>query len=182
MINLYTERLIIRPFLESDAPDLYEYLSDPIVVKYEPYHPFSKEEALAVVKRRQVNPAFMAVELKSTGKVIGNLYLNHMPPAKAATYEIGYVFNRNYHMQGFATEAASALVDYTFNHLAAHRIIASCNTDNHASWRLLERLNFRREATHKQNMFFSEDEQGHPRWFDSYQYAILQSEWVQHGR
>ena len=39
-----TERLILRKYRESDLQDLYEYLSDPEVVKYEPYKPMSLDE------------------------------------------------------------------------------------------------------------------------------------------
>ena len=38
-----TERLIFRRFRESDLQDLYEYLSDPEVVAFEPYKPQTKE-------------------------------------------------------------------------------------------------------------------------------------------
>ena len=36
---LETERLLLRRFCEADLQDLYEYLSDAAVVKYEPYQP-----------------------------------------------------------------------------------------------------------------------------------------------
>ncbi len=39
-----TERLILRRYVEGDAQDLYEYLSNPEVVKYEPYKPMDPDE------------------------------------------------------------------------------------------------------------------------------------------
>ncbi len=45
MDKLNTERLIIRRFEENDWQDLYEYLSDDEVVKFEPYEAFNQEQA-----------------------------------------------------------------------------------------------------------------------------------------
>lgn len=49
--DLVTENLLIRGFRETDGEDLYEYLSDAEVVRYEPYNVFSKEEAYIAIKR-----------------------------------------------------------------------------------------------------------------------------------
>jgi RimJ/RimL family protein N-acetyltransferase len=74
MINqLKTERLVLRPFLKTDGENLYRYLSDPEVVKYEPYLPFSHEEAVREAERRAGDSTFLAVCLKD-GSLIGNLY------------------------------------------------------------------------------------------------------------
>lgn len=45
MLILETDRLIIRKFRYDDWYDLYEYLSQPIVVKYEPYDVFTEEQS-----------------------------------------------------------------------------------------------------------------------------------------
>lgn len=173
---LNTKRLTLRYFCEEDCDDLYEYLSDKVVVHYEPYDVYTKDMAHQEAIGRASNPSFVAVCLKDTGKLIGNLYLEKIEPKKISTYEIGYVFNRKYQGMGYATEAAKCLVDYIFNHLGAHRIIAHCNTKNTASWKLLERLKFRREAERIDNMFFDVDSEGKPQWFSSYQYAMLKTE------
>lgn len=59
----------------------------------------------------------------------------------------------------------------------AHRILAMCNPLNTASWKLMERLNMRREAHHIKNNWFFKDENGSPIWQDTYKYAILKEEW-----
>lgn len=173
-----TERLILRPFEVTDNSDLYEYLGDEVVVRYEPYSTFSWEECITEAECRSRNDSFYAVVLKETGKVIGNIYFNRVHPEHIDTYELGYVFNRHYGGKGYATEGASKIVDYAFNVLGAHRIVAHCNTENTPSWRLLERLGMRREATRVRNMFFDRDEHGQPMWFDSHQYAILAEEYL----
>lgn len=54
-----------------------------------------------------------------------------------------------------------------------HRIYAECDPENTASWRLLERLGFQREAHFKQNVYFWRNEKGGPIWKDTYVYARL---------
>lgn len=169
-----TERLLLRMFLPSDEQDLYEYLSNKEVVKYEPYDVFTIEQAHQEVINRSNNPDFWAVCLKDTGKLIGNIYLSQQA---FDTWELGYVFNRDYQGNGYATEAAIALIDNLFSNTKAHRILAMCDPLNTASWKLLERLNMRREAHLLKNVWFSMDENNKPLWKDTYEYAILKEEW-----
>lgn len=48
--TIKTQRLIIRKFVPSDWRDLLEYLSDPRVVKYEPYEPINKQQSIEIAK------------------------------------------------------------------------------------------------------------------------------------
>ncbi|GHU70984.1 hypothetical protein FACS189450_06280 [Spirochaetia bacterium] len=172
--RLETGRLIIRSFTPDDWQDLYEYLSQPETVKYEPYKPFSLDEAKRESRRRSADKNFCAVVLKENGKVIGNVYLTKR---SFDDWEIGFVFNSYFGHNGYATEAAKALIDKAFAEFKAHRIFAECNPQNDRSWKLLERLNFKREGHLSQNIFFKRDTQGHPIWQDTYVYGVLVSEW-----
>lgn len=174
MENIITDRLIIRKFEKNDWHDLYEYLSDKEIVKYEPYDVYSENQAKEEAVRRSKDESFYAVCLKENGKLIGNLYL-----CKGAfdTWELGYVFNRKYQGKGYATESAKALLDYAFKYLGARRIIAMCSRENERSWKLLERLHMRREGLLLQNIYFKTDSNGMPVWLDTYEYAILKEEW-----
>lgn len=174
MSELITERLLIRRFKETDWQDLYEYLSDKEVVYFEPYDVYTVQQAKEEAISRAKNTAFYAVCLAGEQKLIGNLYL---AKGDFDTWELGYVFNKMFQGQGYATESASALINYAFTHLGARRIIARCCTRNNASWKLLERLKLRREGTFIQNVYFKTFPNGEPDWFDSYSYAILQEEW-----
>ena len=169
-----TQRLLIRPFDPADWEDLHEYLSDGQVVRYEPYGVFTADESRQEAARRSSDPAFWAVCLKDSGKLIGNLYLAGQP---FDAWELGYVFNAKYQGKGYATEAASCLMDHVFSRLGARRVTAMCNPLNTASWRLMERLGMRREGHLIQNVWFKRDEHGAPVWADTYQYAILAEEW-----
>lgn len=176
--TLQSKRLELRPFKSGDAQDLFDYLSREEVVKYEPYGVHTLEMSQKKAEDRSRNDAFYAVVLRETGKLIGNIYFNRAQPSFVNTYELGYVFNPDYAGKGYATEAAKCVVDNAFKVLKAHRVIANCSTQNVQSWKLLERLEMRREATRLQNMYFDTDKDGQPLWFDSYQYAILKREWL----
>jgi RimJ/RimL family protein N-acetyltransferase len=171
---IMTERITVRKFEESDWKDLYEYLSDENVVKFEPYEVFSEEDAKREAMNRSKNECFYAVCLLETGKLIGNLYLSQ---GEFDTWELGYVFNRNYWGNGYAMESAKALMDTAFTQFGARRIVAMCNPLNDHSWKLLERLGMRREGWLLQNIYFKKDSEGNPLWSDTYEYGILKSEW-----
>ena len=173
-----TQRLIIRRFDAGDGQDLYEYLSQEAVVRFEPYDVYTLPEAEAEAKRRAGDNDFWAVCLKPGGKVIGNIYLAQQEPQEIRTWELGYVFNAAYWGKGYASEACMAIMEYAFDTLRAHRIVAMCNPKNVASWKLLERLNFRREGHQVKNMYFKTDSQGAPIWSDTYMYAMLSVEYL----
>ncbi len=169
-----TQRLIIRQFVSEDWKDLYEYLSDPQVVFYEPYDVYSEDKSKSEAIKRSNDDAFWAVCLKENQKLIGNIYLSKQD---FNTWELGCVFNSNYQGNGYATESAKAVVNYAIKKLNAHRIIAMCNPENEKSWKLLERLGMRKEGHLKQNIYFKTDNFNNPIWQDTYEYGILSSEW-----
>lgn len=164
-----TDRLILRRYTKGDLQDLYEYLSDSEVVKYEPYKPMSIQEVESNLQWRISTDEMIAVELKSNGKMIGNVYLGKRD---FDSLEIGYVFNRNYWGKGYAKESCVALISQAFSS-GIHRIFAECDPENINSWNLLESIGFEREAHLKQNVYFWKDNENKPIWKDTYIYAML---------
>lgn len=164
-----TSRLILRRFQESDLDDLYEYLSDEQVVKFEPYRPMTLEEVRENLAWRIGTEEMIAVEHADTGKLIGNVYLGYRD---YDSLELGYVFNRACWGQGCARESCEALIALSFSR-GIHRIFAECDPRNESSWRLLEALGFQREAHLRENVYFWKDENGNPIWKDTYIYSIL---------
>ena len=169
---LETERLILRPFRESDLQDLYEYLSDEQTVRYEPYKPMTLAETQDNLRWRMDTEAMIAVERREDHKLIGNLYFAR---GEFDTAELGYVFNRRFWGRGYASESCRALINQAFAE-GTHRIIAECDPENVNSWRLLEALGFTREAHLRKNVYFWKDEQGNPIWKDTYVYARLSTD------
>lgn len=163
-----TDRLILRWFSEKDLLDLFEYLSDPEVVKFEPYRPMTLEDVREELDQRIASDEMVAVELKSSGKVIGNIYLGKR---ENNALEIGFVFNKDYWKQGYARESCEALIREAFAS-GIDRIIAYCDPENQNSCKLLERLGFTRTAHLEKNVFFWEDSNGQPIWKDTYIYTL----------
>ena len=149
-----TERLILRRYREDDVQDLFEYLSDREVVKYEPYQPMVFEEVKENLEWRIGTEEMVAVELKKSHKMIGNVYLGKRD---FEALELGYVFHRKYWGNGYAAESCKALIQRAFSN-GVHRIYAECDPDNERSWK---------------NVYFWKDEAGKPIWKDTCVYAKL---------
>ena len=164
-----TDRLILRRFKKSDLNDLYEYVSDPDTVTYEPYPPMSMNEAAASLDIMVDSDEMIAAELKSEHKLIGSLYLGKR---EFETAELGYLFNKAYRLNGYARDCCAALIKKSFGE-GLHRIYAECDTMNTASWKLLEALGFMREAHLRESVYFSKDENGRPIWRDTFIYSKL---------
>ena len=88
-----TKRLVLRRYNKDDLQDLFEYLSDKEVVEYEPYKPLTLNETKENLEWRIGTDEMIAVELKNSHKMIGNVYLGKR---EFEALELGYVFNRNY--------------------------------------------------------------------------------------
>jgi len=170
---LSTERLIIRPFLESDYKDLHEYLSLKEIYQFEPGEPVSLEEAKKIASERARGTDFWAVTLKDNKKLIGHVSFIQTEPKFFLTWEIGFIFNPAFQNQGFASEAVRAIITYAFTKLGAHRIVGHCTPENIPSWKVLEKCGMKREGLLRKNVFFRKDRNGKPRWLDSYEYAML---------
>lgn len=111
----------------------------------------------------------IAVELNANHKLIGNVYLGKRD---CNALELGYVFNRHYWGHGYAAESCRALIHEAFSK-GIHRIYAACDPCNTASWKLLERAGFTREAHFRRNVYFWKDKGNNPIWKDTYVYSIL---------
>jgi RimJ/RimL family protein N-acetyltransferase len=183
--TIETERLILRPIEVGDWPAIYRYASLAEVVRYLPHEPFTEEDASAFALRwseqaRQLElagsqhgdewPEMLVVEHRADGRIIGHIPFEQFSP-KYRTREIGWVFDPRYQGQGYATEAAWAVLDLAFGQLGLHRVVATCDPRNTASYRVMEKLGMRREGHHWK------DVQIRGEWSDEYFYAILEEEW-----
>ena len=108
MPELRTERLILRPFRETDHSDLYEFLSQLENDEFENYPGITFDNAAEHLKYRVGSEEFRAIELKSTNKVIGNIYCGNRD---FNAREVGYIINSLYRRHGYAAEALRAIID-----------------------------------------------------------------------
>jgi ribosomal-protein-alanine N-acetyltransferase len=86
-----TDRNQVRRFNATDAGDLYEYLSLQMVYAFEPGEPVTLEQAAQLVQERAITDNFWAIELKSTGKMVGHLFplCPSLAPAPRAGVRLG---------------------------------------------------------------------------------------------
>lgn len=175
--HLETERLILRQFRESDLDMFLAYRNDPDVAKYQGWSiPYPREKGIEFVQQMSVAVPGqskwlqIAIELKSTHQMIGDLAFFIKRDDKRQAM-IGYSLARPFWGNGYAYEAMSCLLAYLFDEWDLHRVVAECDEENVASWRLLERLGFRREAHLIENLFFK------GAYCNEYHYAMLGREW-----
>ena len=160
-----TERLMIRLYDEKDLDALSEFNLDEETMYYLSETFSSKEDLRTFFKEHK--DMFYVVIHKDSETVIGQLSFKEF---YVSSYEIGWVFNPKYRAEGYAYEAAYALMNYGFNHLNIHRIIATAQPENTASWKLMEKLKMRREGDFKACIHQNGE------WRDEVYYAILKDE------
>jgi RimJ/RimL family protein N-acetyltransferase len=85
---------------------------------------------------------------------------------------IGYIVHPDFHGRGIGTQVARGLLAGAFGPLHLRRVTASCNADNVASARVLEKVGMRREQHGIEDSWHAE-----LGWVDGYQYAMLDREW-----
>jgi RimJ/RimL family protein N-acetyltransferase len=173
---LETERLLLRRFTDADLPSLLAYLNDPLVARYQTWESYTEQEAKEVIENKKTLNPFVpgewftfAVELKETATLIGHVALKLQDREQA---EIGFTFARAHQGRGLACEAATRVLDYVFDELELHRVIAITDCENEKSAALLSRLGMRREGHFIQNIWFK------GKWGDEFSYAILREEWL----
>ena len=176
--QIESQRLILRHFKDSDLASFMAYRNDPEVARYQDWESYDEQEAIAFI--REMEPARpgvpgewfqFAIESKGTGALIGDcaLRVDEHEPYRA---EIGFTLARKHQGKGFASEAVSRLLDYAFDDLGLHRVVALADCRNAPSVALLDRLGMRREGRLVENSWFKGE------WADEYLYAVLKNEWL----
>lgn len=180
-----TKRLILRPFLEDDAADVFEYLHEPAVNCFAGMKLQSLDDAKAEMKKRVCEiEYYFAITLKESGKVIGEIEAYpergelHDTTSPLDTFSPCWMLNAAYQGKGYAYEAAHAFFDYLFCEKGARRIYAFTEDYNLSSQRLCEKLGMRREGLFLEFVSFINHPDGTPLYENTYQYAILKREWM----
>lgn len=172
-----TERLRLRRFTQADGSTLVAYRNDREVAAYQDWGATTESAVQALIAELEpLEPGMpgewfqFAVALRATTTHIGDcaLFVDTEQPPQG---QIGYTLAREHQGHGYATEAVRAVLAYAFDTLQLHRITATVDCRNRASWALLERIGMRREAHYQQNVFINGE------WCDEYLYAVLRSEW-----
>lgn len=174
-----TERLILRRFREGDAEDLFAYLRAPTATCFLSLKLADLAEAEAEVRKRALDDGSVAICLKQTGQVIGDLFGGGAGEEEEdGTSSVGWNLNPRFGGQGYALEAAGALFDHLFRVKGFRRLYAYVEDHNRPSQRLCEKLGMRREGLFIEFVSFTKDDAGNPIYENTMQYAILRREWM----
>lgn len=173
-----TARLRLRPLEPGDLDALLTYRGRADVCRYLPFEPMTAEvlrvRLTTDLARRELTDEGQAltlgVELAETGTLIGDVVL-FFRSVEHRGGELGYVFAPGYAGQGYATEAAAAMLALAFDGLGLHRVVARLDARNTSSARLAARLGLRQEAHLVQNELFKGE------WSDELVFAVLADEW-----
>lgn len=167
----------MRDFVESDWEAVLAYQSDPLYLRY--YHWTHRTEAgvrnfiqmfLDHQKEQPRQKFQLALVLKSENRLIGNCGIRiNNPEMREAN--IGYELDRRYWGQGYATEAARAILHFGFETLGLRRIWAQTIAENVGSARVLEKIGMQLEGRLREKEFIK------GQWRDHLLYAILDHEW-----
>lgn len=156
--RLTTSRLILRPLVAGDAPDVQRLAGDPEVARStaDLPHPFDREVAdawlatQAALREEGRLFAFGIEEVAAPGRLIGAIGLTVEPEQRRA--ELGYWLGRASWGQGLATEAGRAVLVFAFEDLALARVFASHLGSNERSGRVLRKLGFRPEGCFRRHV------------------------------
>lgn len=148
METLYTNRLILRQWKESDSGDVYEYGKSDLVGPRAGWSPHkSEEESKGIIKMFIEDDDTYAIVLKSENKVIGGIGLHDKKPDESLSHleqkEIGYVLNPKYWGNEYVPEAVKCVIDYGFNKLNLDLLWCAHHDYNNNSKRVIEKCGFK---------------------------------------
>ena len=174
--TLHTARLLLRPFTEADTDAIYALGSNPTVLRYWDAPPWSEraqaDRFITNCKKmaEEGRGVRLAIERSADGEFIGWCSLMNWDPDFRSAM-IGYCFAEAAWGQGFATEAAGAVLQWAFDSLDLNRVESGADTRNRASERVLEKLGFVREGVRRESCIVNGEVS------DDSVYGLLRREW-----
>lgn len=159
-MNLETERLIIRKYVDTDKNDFDKLIIDKMNSPYAIYDAQFPTDANSLIQIFNYfigsNEVF-AVEVKERSKVIGFITLNYVDDK---TRNLGYCLHSDYHHQGLGKEMVKAIMNYVKNDLNIEKLVAGTAEENIQSVKLLQGVGFK--LIKKELVSFTNDEKGNP--------------------
>ena len=172
-----TSRLRLREFVAEDWPAVLAYQSDPRYLRLYAWTARTEAEVQAFVAGFVTSQALvprlkyqLAITLREGGRLIGNCGVRLAEPG-GRSGDLGYEISPDHWGQGYATEAARAMLGVGFGELGLHRVWGECVPENAASRRVMEKVGMRGEGRLRQTQWYK------GRWWDTLVYGILEEEW-----
>jgi len=148
-----TPRLQLRPWSEEDIPELVPLIGarEVAATTLRIPHPYEEKHArdflASIVKEKELR---LSIRQRSDGRLCGGVGLHPETPHQHA--ELGYWIGVPYWGNGYATEAAKAVVQYGFEQLKLNRIFAHHFKHNPASGKVLRKLGMKYEGCMRQHV------------------------------
>ncbi len=139
-----TKRLSLRRLTDGDFDELYAMFNDPLVMRYYPGLKDRAETAQWLGWQRESyerhGHGLWAVELRSSGELVGQVGLLAQTVDGLVETEIGYLLKSAHWHNGYATEAAIGCRDYGFDVLGRPHLISLIRPVNEPSRSVAERV------------------------------------------
>lgn len=144
-IEIKTDRLLIRSMTSKDVETTYAYQGDEELTKYMLYMPDESIEVTAEFIRgieeeqNGNNPKRFEMIVLLENEHIGgvSIYIEEDDPKVG---ELGWLIKKEFQGKGYITEAAKALMEYSFENLGLEKIYARCDSRNIASEKVMKKL------------------------------------------
>ena len=178
-MQLETKRLILRPWEQADAEELYCLARDPKVGPAAGWMVHtSVENSCEIIRTVLCAPETYAVVLKQSGRIIGSIGLE--PDRRredVRSMEMGYSLAEESWGKGYMTEAACAVIDYAFRELGLAVLAICTGPENRRSQRVIEKCGFQYEGRQRKGYHIYD---GTDR--DNLMFSIIREEWEEDAR
>jgi [ribosomal protein S5]-alanine N-acetyltransferase len=178
-VELFTEDLHLRPMVESDAEEIFPWVSDPAFPRFMSWSAHrtldETRELLGIAVARQAVRHALTFAVTRQGRIVGCVGLLDITFAVRAQRvdraELGYWTAPPAQGQKVAQRASRAVMKWAFEELGLHRITVGVIAENEPSRKVIEALGFRFLAR------IPEDCYRENRWWDVLRYELLRVEW-----
>jgi len=178
-LEIATERLRLRPFLETDVEDIWPTVSDPTFPVQMSWNAHAeRSETLAFIRAQAdaiASGAGVTWAIVHDGRAVGAISLLgirwQVLALRVDRAELGFWLARSLWGQGLVTEAARAVVQFGFDDLGLHKITVGCFPDNAGSRRVIEKIGFRHVGRQREDVW--RDGQ----WHDHLRYELTIGDW-----
>lgn len=172
---LQSKRIYLRPMQREDLPSCITWMNDPetrgYILNQTPIDEVREGQWFESLDRKPFpSHIIFAIVLKRGGQLIGDTGIQGINWINRYA-ETGIVLGEAYRNKGYGSEAARLVLEYCFNTLGLHRIVARVLATNQRSYLCHKNIGYREEGRERQ-VYFRDG-----KWIDSIRLAILEDEW-----
>lgn len=175
--TLSSQKIYLRPAKLSDYPIIKAYRQDPENCRYiRPAE--TDEETMSIVEQLskpwEIKTGHwngLVICLQADHSLVGEIVFR-VEDWENSRAEIGYRLSEAAAGKGICTQAATLLINYIVKELGFYKLVAKCDPRNIASYRVMEKLGFNREAFFKEHFRIGDE------WTDQYDYGLMSQQWL----